>query len=927
MKTQSKRWSAGGLQCSLSSALWCIKHSAKTIGVASLFTLALAGCGGDKDKDETRPTSSSSGSWSTPATPSSSTPNSSAVSGGELVYAINAGGPRYNSVDGITYQADEFNIGGDPGETQDPIGDTLDSTLYQTERWGEFSYELPVDDGFYHVKLQFVEMYWTAIGERVMDVRIEGEQVLSDFDIYAVAQRDNAYELEFTNIQVIDGALTIDFSASIDNGQISAIVVKTAGGSGGGSHSSSSSSVSAPGGMVGNAAAGKVAFEDSQNQCVLCHGVFENNEWSNGDRALYVEQALNKYPTQELLATYIRDAMPPVNSEAICGQECADDIAAYLFYLNDAPAQSSSSASSLSNPGSGDGDLDAAQLYQAHGCLSCHGNDGMQQSQPIVFSNYSLQTLITKIDETMPPANPSSCTGECATAVAEHLWSMRPQQASCDDEQVLPRRLRPLTKFEYINTINDLFDRTDGEILASTVGSDTVVRGFDNNVAASGVTSARLDGYWSAASEIADVANVRPWLNTHNCSRQAVSYCFVENFGREAFRRELTNEEKTDYEALFNEAGNDEAGARYVVQAMLISPNFLYRTELGENGRLDQYEIASLLSYTFWGSMPDGELLERARNNGLSNAQQLRQVVEQMIASPQARKQFIHFGRQWLNVGSVQGLDRDRNLFPDFTADVALAMDAEVDLFLQEMLLQGEYDMSDFFASGFTFANDALADFYGLTGVSGRDMQMVQTMGSDNRGGVLTLGALLARNSKVEESHPIERGLLVRQNLLCQVFSNPPADIGEIEPFDPSKPTRERFNAHTSQEGCASCHQYIDEIGFAFENYDAVGRYRVVEANGDAVDASGQVSGLARMTDPDTYMFMNLQELSDIFATDGLIPTSTCLAEQFQRMMVGVAEPDNCAVNNTVARWNPEVNSIKDLWVEIVASQSFTRRQ
>ncbi|MEM9360900.1 MAG: DUF1592 domain-containing protein, partial [Pseudomonadota bacterium] len=444
-----------------------------------------------------------------------------------------------------------------------------------------------------------------------------------------------------------------------------------------------------------------------------------------------------------------------------------------------------------------------------------------------------------------------------------------------------------------------------------------------NNASANRVTSARMDAYWNAAGAIAAAANVNSWLSTNSCSQNDMGYCFVEKFGRDAFRRDLTDEEKTEYQGLFLEGENDEEAARIIVQAMLVSSNFLYRNELGQNGQLTQYEIANLLSYTFWGSMPDQVLLEKAENNQLSNVNELGDEVERLISSEKARKQFVHFGRQWLDAEPVEGLDRDPLQFPDFSPSLATAMDEEVELFLAEVMLQDGYMMEDIFQSDFVFANQELASFYGMPAVNGSSMQKVAN--TETRGGVLSLGAVLARNAKFDDSHPIKRGLLVRSHLLCQEFGTPPPVIGEVEPFDPDKPTRERFAAHTANEGCASCHQFIDEIGFAFENYDAIGKYRTTEGNNLAIDASGSISGLERMTDPDVHSFMNLQDLSAVLASDGLDSTSKCFVETFQRMMNGVEEPDSCTADNTAQRWSS--GSIKDLWVEMIASQSFTQRQ
>jgi hypothetical protein len=170
----------------------------------------------------------------------------------------------------------------------------------------------------------------------------------------------------------------------------------------------------------------------------------------------------------------------------------------------------------------------------------------------------------------------------------------------------------------------------------------------------------------------------------------------------------------------------------------------------------------------------------------------------------------------------------------------------------------------------------------------------------------------------------------VRQGLLCQQFGNPPADTGEVEPFDPNNPvttTRERFAVHSLNPSCAVCHQFIDEVGFGFEHFDAAGKYRALEATGVPVDASGAISGLNRITDPDLHSFINLGELSGILAGEARERTSTCMAEQFQRMMDGESQADACKVANTVLRWNPAEQSIKDLWIEMVTSQTFSQRQ
>jgi len=523
----------------------------------------------------------------------------------------------------------------------------------------------------------------------------------------------------------------------------------------------------------------------------------------------------------------------------------------------------------------------------------------------------------------MPATAPGTCNGSCAEAVGAYLWSLKPAQNACNSEAVLPRRLRLLTKFEYINTINDLFARTDAAYFAGNVGSDTEVHGFDNNVSANTITLGRMDGFWSAAENVAKTVSLSRYLSS--CPSTGAASCFVENFGRRAFRRPLSAEEKADYISLFNQGASRDAGARYVVQTMLVSANFLYRTELGQNGQLTQYEIASLLAYTFWGSTPDDSLLDKAANNQLTSPDQLKQIVDGMLKSTKAQQQFAHFGRQWLRVESVTSVARDAALFPDFNWEIATYMDTELNLFLQEVLLQAGYSMADFVSTNFTYVNPTLETYYGLPASSGSDFHKVSL--TKRPGGILFNGALLTRNAKFFETHPIQRGLFVRNRLLCHQLGTPPPNVGLVASFNPNLPTRERFARHTANASCASCHQYIDEIGFAFENYTAVGQYRATEANGAPVDASGRITGLNHLGDSDSHAFNNLPELARILATEGFTTLSACAAEQFTRLAQGVNEPDSCTLANTVRRWNPSARSLRDLWIEIVASQSFTQRQ
>jgi hypothetical protein len=575
--------------------------------------------------------------------------------------------------------------------------------------------------------------------------------------------------------------------------------------------------------------------------------------------------------------------------------------------------------------------MDGAALYVSNGCVNCHGVEGKNKDRPIIAANWSRATLITKIADDMPPSNPGSCVGTCASAIADYILSWaKPTSACTTGDTVLPRRLRLLTNYEYTNTANDLLNLNDTASITALFEADTSIKGFDNNAQGSGVTNSRMSAYWDAAKKLSEKTLLNNVMScTAQMSRDQCAASFVPAFGKKAFRRPLISEEQTTYVDLFKLGASNDVGARSVIQAMLASPNFLYRSEIGVsvNGKiqLSSYETANLLSYTFTGSMPDTNLFTAADGNKLATAAELRAQTERLLATTRAANQFTHFGLQWLNINNVESLQRDSTLFPAFTPTIGRAMQTELELFLQEILLKPNYKVSDLFSANFTFLNATLANYYGMAGVTHSDFSKEAT--SDERGGLLTMGAIVASNSSFKESHPIHRGLLIRRNLLCQEFGTPPPNVGSVEPLNPNKPTRERFAAHTANTTCKSCHQYIDDIGFSFENYNAVGQYRTAEGNNLAINASGSITGLAKMTDSDTYGFTNLHDLSRILAESASAETTRCLATQFHRFMDGVAEPDACTVANNLSRWSSKSTNVKDIWLEAVTAPSFLQRK
>ncbi len=583
------------------------------------------------------------------------------------------------------------------------------------------------------------------------------------------------------------------------------------------------------------------------------------------------------------------------------------------------------------------------ELYKEHNCHLCHNNDGLKKELPIVFENWNQQTLTRRINDTMPEKDPGACVGACAEKIAAYLLSIAPERECAEEPTPLPRRLRLLTNREYANTLNDLLQTSQGYQLIKNFESDTIVAGFDNNASGSNININRMNAYWNAAKTIAEShSDINRLLNcgqqqqqqqNQQASKDDLRRCadeFIPKFGERAFRRPLTAEELESYKELFVSATDREAAGRITLQAFLSSSNFLYRTELGQedNGqyRLSAYEIASLLSYTFWGSMPDENLFRAAKDGHLYDPNNLKSQINRLLGDKKAELQLAYFGKQWLNAKHIANIARDEKFFPSYSSEIGLLMEQELDQVLAELFTSDtSYSVTDIFQHNFTYANNDLADFYGFSGVQHSDFRKINNI--PNRKGILSLGGILAKNAKFQENDPIHRGLLVRRNLLCQEFGVPPANIGEVEPLDPNKPLRERFSAHSNNKACASCHEKIDPIGFAFENYNAVGLYQETEGNNLPIDASGILEGLNSMAGTDKHEFNSLHDLSDILANAGKDRIAYCLAEQFERYMAGIAKPDTCQVEENKQRWLNQSDKLLDLWPAVMSSPNFAIRQ
>ncbi|MEZ4408104.1 MAG: DUF1592 domain-containing protein [Polyangiales bacterium] len=497
-----------------------------------------------------------------------------------------------------------------------------------------------------------------------------------------------------------------------------------------------------------------------------------------------------------------------------------------------------------------------------------------------------------------------------------------------------PRLLRRLTPTEYDRTVRDLtgVESHHGEGFVA----DPVVEGFDNDAASLVVSPLLADQLRVAAESIAaevtrDVSRVAPCTPASPtdaaCARRA-----VESFGERAFRRPMTEAEVTRYLGLFSTIAAGEGfneGIEAVVTAMLQSPHFLYRSELGARAagswRLTPWEVATELSYLLTGTMPDAALFAAARANALATPEQLTAQVRRLLATPGARESLRRFVRQWLDVDRLATVPKDPATFADFTPAVRASMAGEFDRFIDATLLRPGARLPDLFTTRTTFIDPTLAMFYGLTATGEADAQGFRSaaMVEPQRVGVLTLGAVMATHARPNSSSPVHRGRAVRERLLCQPLPPPPPGVNAQPPTpDRTRSLREQYAQHSSEHPCVDCHRLMDPIGFGFEFFDGVGRYRATE-NGAAIDARAEVLGSASTngTAADTNALVErLAESPEVH---------DCFARQLFRYAYALSssgEQTACALSEVQARFRASELSVEGLVLALTRSVHFTER-
>jgi hypothetical protein len=509
--------------------------------------------------------------------------------------------------------------------------------------------------------------------------------------------------------------------------------------------------------------------------------------------------------------------------------------------------------------------------------------------------------------------------------------------------------LRRLTHSQYNHTVRDLLgDQTNP---ANQFPAEDFINGFRNQIQGQSLSPLLLEAYSAAAERLArsafrggDTHGLIPCKPSADCRVR-----FVREFGMKAFRRPLDPDEQRRYGTLMASENDFLKGAQLVVEAMLQSPNFLFRLESAPDAKLKPWATVSRLSYSLWDTMPDAALNVAAERGDLSTREGVTKIARRMLNDPRAKESLNEFTSQWLRFDRLITASKDRRKFPLFTRETAIAMTEEARTFVSD-LVWNDHDFMTLFTADYGHVSQELARIYGVTPPA-KDFDRVAFPVDSQRAGLLGEGLFLALTAKPDDSSPTARGLFVREQFLCQHVPDPPPGVNtNLPPVKEANPqtNRDRMTEHATNPACASCHRLIDPIGFGFEKFDAVGARREnltlefrsaakpsVEKPADKAaktkfttrtiqlpfDTTGEVAGL-----PDSR-FSSPVELGAVLAKSA--QCQECVVKQYFRYIAGRPETaaDRPVIQGTLDAFRRSGYRFQELIISLVAQREFPRQE
>ncbi len=526
-----------------------------------------------------------------------------------------------------------------------------------------------------------------------------------------------------------------------------------------------------------------------------------------------------------------------------------------------------------------------------------------------------------------PTAPPPAVSPEGGDGVSANV----PLQ--CKEPGVQPgfQPLLRLTAEQYVRTVEHLLSKV-AAVPTVQFPPEVIVKGFDGLADGQGTSPELVLAQYELAENAAAAATLpavlsklAPCSGTTDAERGACVETFIRSFGRRAYRRPLSADEITRLMTVYasaREVGDYASGVQTVLRAILMSPAMVFRIE-SESGALNSYALATRLSYFLWNEPPDEILSSLAASNALTDVATVRTQAQRLLADPKARETVARFNRQWLGLQHIDTVSHTSAQFPQWSEVLKASLSSGLTRFLDSAFWEGE-TLKNLMTSNEFYVDEHTAPLVGVAFPKAAPMAKVKVL---NRSGLLSEPGFLTMLGDPSHDSTVARGVTVLEKFLCD--KPPPPNVNVI-PTEPNqagtapKTLRERQLATRGGPACIGCHSTIDQIGFTFGQFDALGRYQQTEADtGLPIDTSGAFNGTRDIDGP----VAGLSEVAERLGRSEQV--EQCVATHWFRFAMGRMEkPDDaCALKPIVTAFSASRGNMKGLLVDLATSDAFRFRQ
>ena len=587
-----------------------------------------------------------------------------------------------------------------------------------------------------------------------------------------------------------------------------------------------------------------------------------------------------------------------------------------------------------------------------HQCKVCHGVNGTQRADITKWDATKESFVDFTRNSNMDESYYSGCDDECLEFISIYVQNILIPRAKDNNSSIakdvpsnLKRGYRLLNRIEYTNSLYSIFDIKGDEVRNNelyldytSLPKDNIVDGYNTSRDMVRVDEDKIKALYLVSIKVEKYLNSLIGKNGNQCWIRDYNFCradineFLDIFAPKIFRRPLTQIEKDEYKKLNS--------VPKIVGDMIMSPKFLYRSEMGELNsttgiyELDNYEIATAISYTIAGTSPDDKLLELAKEGRLTSSNVRVTEAVRLSKSQTGKDKLDRFIGRWLLGDNIYSLtEKNPTKFQGYTKEVRDAQSNQILKFFRMVMSDSEQSSyKDLFINDKIVTNKTLSDYYKNGMSSNHDFEIVPA--TDKRYGILTLGGVDSKYANSEESHPFKRGKFVLARLMCHPIG-PPGNGGDVpavqEHLGDNK--RDRYANHVNDPSCAACHSMIDPIGFTWEKYDGTGRFRTKEPHpqeyggSKPIDTQVTLKGLFTFDPNEVHSADGIRDLSELIASSDR--GAECLALQYYRYSSGDIEANietSDVVKKISSDFKNENYDLQSLFNNIVKLKSFVTR-